>query len=159
MLLDFSIGVIMKAVIQRVESASVEVNKKIIGNIDKGYMILVCAEKDDGEEDIRYISNKIVNLRIFPDDKGRFHFSVKDIGGEILLISQFTLAADVNSGRRPSFSGAAEPEKALKLCQTLSKTIKAEGLKVQEGEFGAWMKVSLINDGPVTINLDSNKKN
>ena len=122
-------------------------------------MILLCVEKNDSEEDLQYIFKKIIHLRIFPNDDGKFHFSIKDIKGEILLISQFTLAADVNSGRRPSFSDAARPEKALKLCQKLSDMIKNEDIKVEEGEFGASMKVSLVNDGPVTINLDSNKKN
>ncbi len=149
----------MKAVIQRVESANVKVDQNIIGQISKGYLVLICVERKDEKSDLEYICSKIINLRLFPDDKGRFHFSIKDISGEILLISQFTLAADVNSGRRPSFSGAAEPEKAIKLYQSLSEMIKAEGLKVEEGQFGAAMKVSLINDGPVTINLDSNKKN
>ena len=149
----------MKAVIQRVESAKVEVDNKLVGKISKGYMILVCVEKEDSEEDLQYIFHKIINLRLFPDDKGKFHFSIKDIVGEILLISLFTLAADVNSGRRPSFNSAARPERARELFQELSEMIKTEGLQVRVGKFGASMKVSLINDGPVTINLDSNKKN
>ena len=149
----------MKATLQRVKSAKVTVNNEIIGEIKKGYMVLLGVEKDDNREDINYVLNKLVSLRLFPNDEGKFHYSISQMGGQILLVSQFTLCANLNSGRRPSFSKAASPEKAREYITQLTKLLRSEGIAVEEGMFGASMDVHLINDGPVTINIDSNKKN
>ena len=146
----------MKAVIQRVESASVSVEGKIAGACEKGFMLLFGAAKGDTEADAELLARKTANLRVFCDENGKMNKSVLDIGGGILAISQFTLCADVKKGNRPSFTEALEPQKAEELYDFFCKRLKAEGVnRVEKGIFGADMKVSLVNDGPVTIIFDT----
>lgn len=146
----------MKAVIQRVESASVSVEGKIAGACKKGFMLLFGAAKGDTEADAELLARKTANLRVFCDENGKMNKSVLDIGGGILAISQFTLCADVKKGNRPSFTEALEPQKAEELYDFFCKRLKAEGVnRVEKGVFGADMKVSLVNDGPVTIIFDT----
>lgn len=147
----------MRAVIQRVSKAKVEVKEELVSEINKGMMVLVGVTKTDTKEDIEYIASKISNLRIFTDQDGKMNLSLKDIGGEILLISQFTLYGDARKGRRPSFTESASGEFAEELYEDLIEYLKNEGLEVKTGKFGADMQVSLVNDGPVTIQLDSSK--
>lgn len=149
----------MRAIIQRVLSASVKVHGEIIGEIEKGYMILLGIEKDDEEKELRWVCDKIKNIRIFSDHDGKMNLSLKDVQGEILLISQFTLYADCIKGRRPGFSQAASGEKANNLYMKASEYLKNEEINVKTGIFGADMKVELINDGPVTIILDTRDAN
>ena len=146
----------MKAVIQRVESASVSVEGIIAGACEKGFMLLFGAAKGDTEADAELLARKTANLRVFCDENGKMNKSVLDIGGGILAISQFTLCADVKKGNRPSFTEALEPQKAEELYDFFCKRLKAEGVsRVEKGIFGADMKVSLVNDGPVTIIFDT----
>ena len=145
----------MRAVVQRVKNSRVKVKDKIIGEISKGLLILLAVHKDDNEEIIKKLVNKIINLRIFSDNNNKMNLSVKDIRGEILVISQFTLYADTKKGNRPSFIKSAKPEKAIPLYEKFVLYIKQAGLKVKTGEFGAMMDVELINDGPVTIILEN----
>ena len=146
----------MRALIQRVQSASVSVNGKIVGKCEKGYMILFCALESDVMDDISLLARKTVNLRVFRDENGKMNKSVLDVGGEILCISQFTLAADTKKGNRPSFVKAMPPDTASDFYDIYCEELKKLGVKsVQKGVFGADMKVSLINDGPVTIMLDT----
>ncbi len=147
----------MRAVIQRVAKAKVEVKEELVSEIKQGLMVLVGVTKTDTKEDIEYIASKISNLRIFTDQDGKMNLSLKDIGGEILLISQFTLYGDARKGRRPSFTESASGEFAEELYEDLIEYLKNEGLEVKTGKFGADMQVSLVNDGPVTIQLDSSK--
>lgn len=147
----------MRAVIQRVTEASVNVAGECVGRIDAGLVVLLGVEKGDSEQDAEYMSEKIIGLRIFADDQDRMNMSVVDIGGSVLMISQFTLLGDVRKGRRPSFTGAAEPELADKLYQHCNQLLRLQGLTVATGIFRADMQVQLINDGPVTILLDSKK--
>lgn len=149
----------MRAVIQRVKEASVEVDKKIVGNISEGYMILLGISHNDSEKEVKWLCDKIKNLRVFSDVEGKMNLSIEDIGGEILLISQFTLYADCIKGRRPSFTEAAKGEKANHLYLKAFEYLSSLGIKVEKGIFGADMKVSLTNDGPVTIILDTDKAN
>lgn len=152
----------MRAVIQRVKNAKVEINGSVVGECGVGYMILFCAIDGDNENDIDLLARKTANLRIFEDDEGKMNRSILDIGGEILCISQFTLAADTKKGNRPSFINAMEPVTASKYYDMYCDALRTNGVEsVQTGEFGADMQVSLINDGPVTIILDTdiwNKK-
>ena len=148
----------MKAVIQRVSEASVKVNNEITGEISQGLLLLVGIEENDEKEDTEWLAKKILDLRIFSDEEGKMNRSVKDIYGEILCVSQFTLIADYKKGNRPSFIKAAKPEKAVPLFEYLKGLIKSSGLKTESGIFGADMKVSLLNDGPVTIVMDSKTK-
>lgn len=145
----------MKAVIQRVSEASVKVDDKIVGEIGKGLMLLIGIDENDEKADADWLIQKILNLRIFGDENGKLNLSVKDISGEILCISQFTLIADYKKGNRPSFIKAAKPEKAVPLFEYFKEEIAKSGLKIEKGIFGADMKVSLINNGPVTIVMDS----
>ena len=145
----------MKALIQRVAKASVEVDGKTIGQIERGILVFLALERGDGQKDLDFITRKIVNLRIFYDEKGRMNLSVKDISGEILVVSQFTLAADCRKGNRPSFDSAEEPLIAKAMYHSTVERLKTEGLRVSHGEFAADMQVFLINDGPVTFLLDS----
>lgn len=145
----------MKIVIQRVSEASVQVDGKIVGEIGKGLMLLTGIDENDEKADADWLVQKILNLRIFGDEDDKLNLSVKDISGEILCISQFTLIADYKKGNRPSFIKAAKPDKAVPLFDYFKKEIAKSGLKTESGIFGADMKVSLINDGPVTIVMDS----
>lgn len=146
----------MRVVIQRVTEASVTINQKVKASIGKGFMILVGIGEDDNQTDIDYLVKKIVNLRVFDDSEGVMNLSIQDIDGEILLISQFTLMAMTKKGNRPSYIKAARPEISIPLYNQLIESIEAAtGKKIGTGEFGADMKVALINDGPVTICIDS----
>lgn len=145
----------MIAVVQRVSSSSVHVKEDCVGKISKGLNILLGVKKDDAQEDADKLVNKITNLRIFPDEDAKMNLSAKDIGAEVLVISQFTLAGSVKKGRRPSFDASAKPELAKELYMYFLQKTKEEGLKVQSGEFGAMMDVHIQNDGPVTFILDS----
>ncbi len=145
----------MKIVIQRVSEASVKVDGKIVGEIAKGVMLLVGVDENDEKTDADWLVQKVLNLRIFGDEEGKLNLSVKDISGEILCISQFTLIADYKKGNRPSFIKAAKPDKAIPLFDYFKEEMAKSGLKTESGIFGADMKVSLINDGPVTIVMDS----
>jgi D-tyrosyl-tRNA(Tyr) deacylase len=148
----------MRAVIQRVSRASVTVDTRITGSIERGLLVLLGAGAGDTAEDLRYIVDKTVNLRIFPDDAGKMNRSVLDITGGILCVSQFTLYGDVRQGRRPAFTGALEPASAKALYVEALTALRAAGVtRVEAGEFAADMKVDLLNDGPVTILLDSRK--
>ncbi len=146
----------MRAVVQRVDSASVTISGRVNGQIGKGFMVLLGVFENDTEKDLDYICDKLLGLRIFEDAEGKMNLSILDVGGEILLISQFTLYGDARHGKRPSFSHAARPEKAIPLYEKAIETLR-EKLNVQTGIFGAEMKVSLVNDGPVTILLDSER--
>ncbi|HTA28272.1 MAG TPA: D-aminoacyl-tRNA deacylase [Bacteroidia bacterium] len=149
----------MRVVIQRVSSASVSVDKKVIGACNNGLLILAGIEDLDTEEDAAWLSAKIVNLRIFNDAEGKMNLALKDINGEILVVSQFTLHASTKKGNRPSYILAARPEKALPLFNTFVEMLKKEsGRPVATGEFGAHMEVSLVNEGPVTIIIDTKNK-
>lgn len=145
----------MKVVIQRVSESRVQVDGKTVGEIGKGLMLLVGIDENDEKPDADWLVQKIVNLRIFGDEDGKLNLSVQDIKGEILCISQFTLIADYKKGNRPSFIKAARPKKAVPLFEYFKEEIAKSGLKIQSGIFGADMKVSLVNDGPVTITMDS----
>ena len=145
----------MKTVIQRVSESIVKVEGKIVGEIGKGLMLLIGIDENDEISDADWLIQKILNLRIFGDENEKLNLSVKDIAGEILCISQFTLIADYKKGNRPSFIKAARPEKAIPLFEYFKNEISKSGLKTESGIFGADMKVSLINDGPVTIVMDS----
>ena len=141
----------MIGLLQRVKNASVTVNEQVIGAVEKGLLILVCAEKGDSEEQCEKLAKKVLAYRIFEDENGKMNKSVSDIGGEILIVSQFTLAADTAKGLRPSFTPAADPETGKRLYEHFIEKIKESGLKTETGQFGANMQVALINDGPVTI--------
>ncbi len=148
----------MRVVIQRVKESKVKVNEKIIGSIRNGLLILLGIEESDAMDDIDWLSNKILNMRVFSDKNGLMNLSVLDIKGELLIVSQFTLHASTKKGNRPSFIKAAKPDIAIPLYEKFITKIKEYNLKVETGEFGADMKVSLINDGPVTIIIDSKNK-
>ena len=149
----------MRAVVQRVAEASVTIKGQIRGAIQAGLLILLAVEEADTPEDIEWLSGKIVRLRIFSDDQGMMNRSVQEVGGDILLISQFTLFASTKKGNRPSYSRAARPEIAVPLYEAFTRKLSEElGKPVQTGEFGADMKVSLVNDGPVTLVIDSRNK-
>ena len=147
----------MRAVLQRVSKAEVSVEGRVIGSIAHGFMVLLGVAKDDTEKDAAYIADKTLGLRVFADEAGKMNLALKQVGGELLVISQFTLLADTESGRRPSFIRAAAPDEAKRLYEHFLSLVRNGGVKVETGEFGAMMAVSLINDGPVTIILDSRK--
>ncbi len=147
----------MRAVIQRVKEAKVSVEEKIVAKIGRGMVILLGIGKDDQEEDAQYLADKIVSLRIFEDEKKRMNLSLLDIGGEALVVSQFTLYGDTKRGRRPSFTQAAEPKKAEELYERFINLLQGHNLKVASGVFGARMLLEIHNDGPVTLVLDSNQ--
>lgn len=147
----------MRAVVQRVKESSVVVEGAVVGAIDAGLLLLVGVEEGDAPEDARYIADKSAELRIFNDAGGKFNLSVEETGGAVLVISQFTLHGDCRRGRRPSFSHAARPEQAIPLYEAVAARLRERGLRVATGVFGAMMQVHLINDGPVTILLDSRK--
>ena len=144
----------MKVILQRVKKASVSVDKKTVGQIDKGLLILVGFTKEDKEQEIDWMINKITNLRIFDAENGIMNLSVKDVKGSILSVSQFTLYADSKKGNRPSYINALGGEEAIKLYEIFNKKLRNTGISTEEGIFGADMEVSLINDGPVTIILE-----
>ena len=147
----------MRAVVQRVTYSSVEVNGEIVGEINKGFNVLLGISKEDTEEDMKYIKDKIINLRVFSDENDKMNLSLLDIQGEVLLISQFTLYGDARKGRRPNFMNALGGEEAKKFYDKFIEMMKETGLKVQTGIFGADMRVDIKNDGPVTILLDSSR--
>lgn len=145
----------MRAVVQRVKEAHVNVDGRIVGAISHGLLVLLGVGEGDTEEDGRYLAEKISNLRVFPDDQGKMNLSIKDSGGEILAVSQFTLYGDCRKGRRPSFSSAAHPEVANRLYLDFVEVLRNHGLKVETGVFQAHMEVGLVNDGPVTLIVSS----
>ncbi|MFS0839846.1 D-aminoacyl-tRNA deacylase [Paenibacillus sp. 1P03SA] len=145
----------MKVVVQRSKEAQVTVDGEIVGRIDRGLMLLVGVGHEDTEEDAKYLADKIAGLRIFEDEQEKMNFSVKDIGGSILSVSQFTLYGDCRKGRRPNFMGAARPEQAEALYDTFNDLLRAQGLHVETGAFGKMMDVAFTNWGPVTLILES----
>ncbi len=147
----------MRAVIQRVTASKVTVDSDIVGEIKKGINALIGIECGDNEEDVRYMADKIIGLRIFEDAEGKMNLSLNDIGGSILAISQFTLYGDARKGKRPSFTQAASFEEGKKLYDTFVEIIRQQNIPIQTGIYGADMSVEIINDGPVTILLDSKK--
>jgi D-tyrosyl-tRNA(Tyr) deacylase len=145
----------MKALIQRVSSAHVEITGTTVGGIGRGLLVFLCAVKGDAEKDLEYIARKVSSLRIFEDEQGKMNRSVMEINGEVLVVSQFTLAASTRKGNRPSFDNAEAPEQAKRMYELFIKRLRDIGVPVQTGTFAAMMQVSLVNDGPVTISLDS----
>lgn len=144
----------MKLVVQRVKEAKVEVDEKMVGKINKGFLVLIGVTHEDKKEQADYLVKKLCNLRVFEDKNGKMNLGLKDIEGELLIVSQFTLYADCSNGNRPSFTNAARPEKANELYEYFCKECEKNDIKVEKGIFGADMKVSLINDGPVTIIIE-----
>ncbi|MCI8646673.1 MAG: D-tyrosyl-tRNA(Tyr) deacylase [Firmicutes bacterium] len=147
----------MRAVVQRVIESDVTVDGKVTGAIQKGLMVLLGVAEDDTEKDAEYIAGKVAGLRVFEDEEEKMNLSVKDVGGQILAVSQFTLMGDVRKGKRPSFTRAAKPEEADRLYRTFIELLQQQELHVEEGVFQADMLVRIYNDGPVTILLDSKK--
>ncbi len=148
----------MEIILERVKNAGVEVNGKEIAKIKEGLLLLVGVCKNDTPEEIKWAANKVLNLRIFEDENGKLNLSVKDIKGEILAISNFTLCADILKGNRPSFDKSENREKAKEKFETFVSELKKSGLNVMKGEFGAFMEISHINSGPVTIIIDTKEK-
>lgn len=148
---------VVRAVVQRVREAAVEVDGETVGEIGRGLMVLVGCAEGDGEDDVRFMADKIENLRVFEDDEGKMNLSVSEVGGEVLLVPNFTLCGDCRKGRRPSFTGACSPERAEALMDDLAAYIAGTGLKVERGAFGKMMAVSLVNSGPVTLLLSSDR--
>lgn len=144
----------MRVLLQRVARAEVRVESKAVGRIDGGLLLFVGFTHDDAEEQLTWMADKVVGLRVFPDDEEKMNRSVADIGGEILVVSQFTLYGDAIKGRRPSFIDAARPETAIPLYERFIALLRERGIAVHTGEFGATMQVELVNDGPVTLWLD-----
>lgn len=147
----------MRCVVQRVKEASVTVAGEVVGKIGPGYMVLIGVSVEDTEKDVRYMADKVPNLRIFEDAEDKMNLSLKDVGGEILAVSQFTLYGDARGGRRPSFITAARPEAANELYEQLVASWREQGIHVETGRFRTHMEVGLVNDGPVTLLLDSTK--
>ena len=148
----------MRAVVQRVSSAEVRVDDKMVGRVGKGLLVYLGVGKEDTVSDIEYMAEKVSGLRIFEDENGKMNLSVQDIRGEILAISQFTLYGDVRKGKRPSFSDSAAPDKGEELYNQFIRRIQGIGIRIEKGIFGAHMMVDYVNDGPVTILLDSKKQ-
>ena len=144
----------MRLLVQRVLNSNVKVDGKVVGEIDKGYMVLLGVTHDDDKEKADYLVNKLLNLRVFEDENGKMNLNIKQVGGELLIISQFTLYGNTKDGNRPSFIDAAKPDKANELYEYFIDKCKKENIKTEAGIFGADMKVSLVNDGPVTIMLE-----
>jgi D-tyrosyl-tRNA(Tyr) deacylase len=147
----------VRAVIQRVAESAVAVDGRVVGAIGRGLLVLLGVAAEDDERDADYIADKVIGLRCFQDADSKFNLSVEDVGGALLVISQFTLFGDCRKGRRPSFTDAARPEHAIPLYERVVRRLRDRGLKVETGEFGAHMDVSLVNDGPVTLLLDSRR--
>ncbi len=147
----------MRAVAQRVSEARVEVDGEVVGSIERGLLVYLGAGRGDGDTEVEYVANKLAGLRIFPDEEGKMSLSVEDVGGGVLVVSQFTLYGDVRKGRRPSFTGAADPTVANELYEAVCTRLAARGLNVQKGRFRAMMAVHGVVDGPVTILIDSEK--
>ena len=145
----------MRALLQRVTHASVTVDEQVVGQIGLGLLVLLGVGQDDSEVQVKTLADKIVHMRVFGDDEGKINRSLLDIGGEVLVVSQFTLFADIRRGRRPGFTNAAPPSLAEPLVERFKEAIAAYGLRVTDGIFGAHMQVELLNDGPVTIWMDS----
>lgn len=141
----------MKVVLQKVKKASVSVDNKIVGEIDKGYCLLVGVHKDSTSKDAKYLAKKIAEARLFEDENGKLNLGLKDVGGSILSVSQFTLYADTKKGKRPSFTSAARSEDANRLYEEFNEHLRVEGIKVETGIFQTMMEVNIVNDGPVTI--------
>lgn len=148
----------MKAVIQRVQYANVKVEGNSIGEIQKGFLVLLGITHTDTEEDVHWLANKIKDLRVFEDEKGKMDLSLEEVKGEVLIVSQFTLYGNCKKGRRPAFVEAAKPEVAIPLYEMFLKTFASFGIKTEAGEFGADMKVELLNDGPMTFIIESKEK-
>ncbi len=146
----------MKLVIQRVKNAKVDVEGKTVGKIEKGFLVLLGVTHTDTKEIADYLVKKLCNLRVFEDENGKMNLSLKDVGGKLLIVSQFTLYADCSAGNRPSFINAAKPDFANELYEYFCERCKENGIEVEKGIFGADMKVNLLNDGPVTILLEKN---
>ncbi|WP_141433661.1 D-aminoacyl-tRNA deacylase [Bacillus sp. 03113] len=145
----------MRVVLQRSKEANVKVENKVVGSISKGFLLLVGITHEDNTDDAAVLAEKIVNLRVFEDEHGKMNHSLLDVKGEILSVSQFTLYGDCRKGRRPNFMNAAKPEQALAIYEVFNTLLKEKGVQVQTGQFGAMMDVSLVNDGPVTLILES----
>ena len=141
----------MKIILQKVKKASVSVDNKIVGSIDKGYCLLVGVHKESTEEDAKYLAKKVAQARLFEDENDKINLSLKDVGGSILSVSQFTLYADTKKGNRPSFTNAAGAEKANALYEQFNKYLREEGVTVETGIFQTMMEVNIVNDGPITI--------
>lgn len=148
----------MRAVVQRVVSGAVSVGEQVVGGIGKGLVVFLGVGEQDQQADVCYLADKIVNLRIFEDETGKLNLSLKDVGGEVLAVSQFTLYGDCRQGRRPSFTAAASPQEAKTLYQYFVERVREQGVKIETGVFQAHMLVKIENDGPVTMLLDSNKQ-
>jgi len=149
----------MRLIIQRVSKASVHIDSKVVGKIQQGFLVLVGIENADGTEDVNWLVQKLIGLRVFSDDEGKMNLSVKDVFGNILVVSQFTLFASTVKGNRPSFIKSAKPDFAIPLYEYFVSKLKSEtGLDIQTGVFGANMQIELVNDGPVTIFIDSQNK-
>lgn len=144
----------MRALLQRVSSANVSINGRIVGQIDRGFAILLGVTHSDTEKEADWLANKVAGLRLFIDDSGKMNLGLADVGGSLLVISQFTLYGDARKGKRPSFTHAARPEHAEPLVNTFCKKLRAHGLTVETGVFGAMMQVEIHNDGPVTLMLE-----
>jgi len=143
--------------VQRVSRAEVRIDGRAVGRIGLGFVVLLGVARDDSEQDAAFIADRIIGLRVFADEQGKMNLALKAVGGEALVVSQFTLLADTGSGRRPSFIGAAAPNEACRLYEHFLSLCRSAGVKVEQGEFGAMMEVELVNHGPVTIVLDSRK--
>ena len=147
----------MRAVVQRVRRASVTVDRRVVGSVGRGLLVLLGVGRADTEQDVAYVAGKIGNLRLFTDAAGKMNLSVAEVGGAVLVVSQFTLLGDCRRGRRPSYTEAAAPERASALYEAVVERLRQAGLPVQTGEFRAMMEVDLVNDGPVTVLLDSER--
>ncbi len=145
----------MRAVVQRVSNARVKVSDEIVGSIENGLLVLIAAAKDDGPEQIKWMVDKLVGLRIFSDENEKLNLSLDQVGGSMLIVSQFTLYGDCRKGRRPSYSNSAPPEEAEEIYNQFIEAVKSKGVSARTGRFGAMMMVELVNDGPVTLILDS----
>ncbi len=148
----------MRAVVQRVKHSQVTVEEKVVGKIQSGLMVLLGVEDGDAHKDVQYMIDKVTNLRIFEDEEGKMNCSIKDVGGDVLAVSQFTLLGDCRKGRRPSFINAARPDAANNLYEAFVEGVRTQGLTVETGVFQAEMLVDIANDGPVTLLLDSKKQ-